>query len=108
LNKKFYLHTFIFWGVGIHFLFASFVAFQSYFSNNIEIKHMKILIIILVVLSFKTIYSQGEYINRGENACAAGVSMAIQKDLYGLAGTAGISTAGTLDFGFTYAHLVTS
>ena len=67
---------------------------------------MKRVITILTLLLFQNIYAQGEYIERGNNAYAAGASVAIHQKVYGLSLAASVSTMGTFDIGLSYAFLL--
>lgn len=66
---------------------------------------MKSLAVILFLVSFGTLFAQGEYIERGQNAIGISLSAAYHPNLLGLGGAAAVSNSGTFDFGIGYSYL---
>lgn len=64
---------------------------------------MKSFLIIMILLSFESLFAQGEYLDRGNNAFSYGLSVAIHPKVVGFSGEAAGTTLGTVDIGFAYA-----
>lgn len=66
---------------------------------------MKFLLSIMILLSFESLFAQGEYLDRGTNAISLGFSAAVHPKLVGLSGEAAVTTLGTVDLGLAYTYL---
>lgn len=66
---------------------------------------MKSLAVILLLMSFGTLFAQGEYIERGQNAYGISLSGGYNPKLLSLSGSAAVSNSGTFDFGIGYSYL---
>lgn len=66
---------------------------------------MKFLAFILVLISLQTLYAQGEYIERDQNAYAVTLSGGLHPKAFSMGGSAAVSNSGTFDFGIGYSYL---
>lgn len=67
--------------------------------------NMKIIAFILLLISLQTLYAQGEYIERGQNAYGISLSGGLHPKVLAIGGAGAVSNSGTFDFGIGYTYL---
>ena len=60
--------------------------------------------IIFIVFSSSAVFSQGEFLEKGESGVGVNAGWTSNKDASGFGGTAGYSTRGTVDIDMSYSH----